>query len=44
MNDEIASLNGVPTSESTPMITETGMKQDDEETWLYPKQKPDENQ
>jgi hypothetical protein len=41
--DEIPSSNGLITSETNLLVKESGVNNEDEETWLYGKQKIEEN-
>ena len=41
--DEIPSSNGLPNQDTNSLVRETGVINEDEETWLYGKQKNDEN-
>jgi hypothetical protein len=41
--DEISSTNGLTTTETKSLIKESCVNNEDEETWLYGKQKNEEN-
>jgi hypothetical protein len=41
--DEVPSSNGLITNETNSLVKEPGANNEDEETWLYGKQKNEEN-
>ena len=41
--DEVPSSNGLITADTNALVEESGVKNEDEESWLYGKSKLDEN-
>lgn len=41
--DDIPSTNGLVTTETNLLVKESGVNNEDEESWLYGKQKNEEN-
>jgi hypothetical protein len=41
--DEVPSSNGLITTETNSLVKESGVTNEDEETWLYGKHKGEEN-